>query len=176
TIAPSTLSLGRNMFKDPKQFTSAIGIVISAYSVGAAIGPVVGGLMLQFFWWGSVFLLSLPVMALLLVLGPRLLPEYRDANASKPDVLSAALSVITVLGAIYGLKETAAHGLSFAAGIALVTGVAAGVAFVHRQRHLKDPFIDLSLFRVPAFTTVLATYTLSILAAFGAFLFVPQYL
>src|SRR4029453_273764 len=118
--APSTLSLVRNMFQQPKQFGTAIGVVISAYSVGAAIGPLVGGVMLQFFWWGSVFLVSVPVMALIMVLGPRLLPEYRANNASTPDVLSAALSVVTVLGAIYGLKEIAAHGPGTASGTALI--------------------------------------------------------
>ncbi len=176
TIAPSTLSLVRNMFKDPKQFTTAIGIVISAYSVGAAVGPLVGGLLLQFFWWGSVFLVSVPVMGLILILGPRLLPEYRDPNAGKPDVLSAGLSLVAVLGTIYGLKDIAVHGVSATAGLSIMLGLAAGGLFVRRQRQLSDPFVDLSLFRVPAFTSVLITYTLSILAAFGAFLFIPQYL
>ena len=100
TIAPSTLSLVRNMFKDPKQFTTAIGIVISAYSVGAAVGPLVGGLLLQFFWWGSVFLVSVPVMGLILILGPRLLPEYRDPNAGKPDVLSAGSARLSTVRSI----------------------------------------------------------------------------
>jgi MFS transporter, DHA2 family, multidrug resistance protein len=176
TIAPSTLSLVRNMFKEPKQFTTAIGVVISAYSVGAAVGPLVGGLLLQLFWWGSVFLVSVPVMGLILLLGPRLLPEYRDPNASKPDILSAALSVVAVLGTIYGLKEIAAHGPGPLPMLSIALGIAAAAAFVRRQRQLADPFIDLSLFRVPAFASVLATYALSILAAFGAFLFIPQYL
>jgi MFS transporter, DHA2 family, multidrug resistance protein len=176
TIAPSTLSLVRNMFQQPKQFGAAIGVVISAYSVGAAVGPLVGGLMLQFFWWGSVFLVSVPVMVLIMVVGPRLLPEYKAENAGLPDVLSAALSMVTVLGVIFGLKEIAAHGPSAHAVTAIVVGAAAGLAFARRQQTLAEPFIDLSLFRVPAFASVLATYTLSILAAFGAFLFIPQYL
>ena len=84
TIAPSTLSLIRNMFLDPQQRTMAIGVWITSYSVGGAIGPLVGGVLLEYFWWGSVFLLSVPVMALLLILGPMLLPEYRDPNAGPP--------------------------------------------------------------------------------------------
>src|SRR5438093_4167997 len=81
TLAPSTLSLIRNMFHDPQQRTVAIGVWITSYSAGAALGPLLGGLLLQYFWWGSVFLLGVPVMALLLVLGPRLLPEFRDPEA-----------------------------------------------------------------------------------------------
>src|SRR5687767_5248125 len=90
TLAPSTLSLIRNMFLDPGQRTVAIGVWISSYSAGAVIGPVLGGVLLQFFWWGSVFLMALPVMALILVLGPVLLPEFRDPGAGRLDLVSAA--------------------------------------------------------------------------------------
>nr|WP_253278353.1 MFS transporter [Variovorax paradoxus] len=83
TLAPSTLSLIRNMFLDPAQRTVAIGVWISSYSAGAVIGPVLGGVLLQFFPWGSVFLIGVPVMVLLLVLGPILLPEYRDPDAGR---------------------------------------------------------------------------------------------
>src|SRR5512145_1620304 len=83
TLAPSTLSLIRNMFLDPHQRTVAIGVWISSYSVGAAIGPLLGGLLLEYFWWGSVFLLSVPVMTALLVLAPVLLPEFRDPEAGR---------------------------------------------------------------------------------------------
>ena len=86
TIAPSTLSLIFTMFLDPKQRTTAIGFWIAAYSAGGAIGPVLGGLLLEFFWWGSVFLIGVPVMALLLILGPRTLPEYRDPEARRLDL------------------------------------------------------------------------------------------
>src|ERR687897_565539 len=103
-LAPSTLSLIRNMFLDPRQRTTAIGIWITSFSAGAAIGPLLGGLLLEYFWWGSVFLLAAPVMALLLVLGPKLLPEFRDPDAERPDLLSAALSLVAVLAVVYGLK------------------------------------------------------------------------
>src|SRR5262249_10484255 len=89
TLAPSTLSLIRNMFLDPRQRTAAIGIWVTSYSVGAAIGPLLGGIVLQYFWWGSVFLIGVPVMLLILVLGPVLLPEFRDPDAGALDVLSA---------------------------------------------------------------------------------------
>ena len=89
TLAPSTLSLIRNMFEDPKQRTFAIGVWVTSFSAGAAIGPLVGGALLETFWWGSVFLAAVPIMALLLAVGPRLLPEYRDPEARGLDLLSA---------------------------------------------------------------------------------------
>src|SRR4029450_683272 len=88
TLAPSTLSLLRSMFLDPKERTFAVGVWIASFSAGGAIGPLMGGGLLQFFWWGSVFLINLPVMVLLLAVGPKLLPEFRDPNAGKPDIVS----------------------------------------------------------------------------------------
>ena len=111
TLAPSTLSLIRNMFLDPRQRTAAIGVWATSFSVGGAMGPLLGGAMLQQFWWGAVFLLAVPVMVLLLVLGPSLLPEYRDPAAGRLDLTSAALSLVAVLAGIYGLKAWARDGL-----------------------------------------------------------------
>ena len=134
TIAPSTLSLIRNMFLDPQQRTMAIGVWITSYSVGGAIGPLVGGVLLEYFWWGSVFLISVPVMALLLILGPMLLPEYRDPNAGRLDLLSAALSLAAVLAMIFGLKQIAQDGVSADAGaVHRAPGVVIGLVFVRRQ-------------------------------------------
>ena len=124
TLAPSTLSLIRNMFLDARQRSVAIGIWITSYSVGGAIGPLVGGVLLEHFWWGSVFLIGVPVMALLLVLGPVLLPEFKDPNAGKFDLVSAALSLVAVLAVIYGLKEIAQDGLGLVSMIAIVVGIA----------------------------------------------------
>ena len=111
TLAPSTLALIRNMFADPQERTFAIGVWITSFSGGAAIGPLVGGLLLERFWWGSVFLLALPVMALLLAVGPRLLPEFRDPEAGRLDLISAAASLVAVLAVIYGLKQIAQDGV-----------------------------------------------------------------
>ena len=116
TLAPSTLSLIFSMFPDPRQRQVAIGIWITAFSAGGAIGPVLGGVLLEYFWWGSVFLLALPVMALLLVLGPRVLPEYRDPGAGRLDLVSAAMSLVAVLAVVFGLKLIAQDGLGWFAG------------------------------------------------------------
>ena len=176
TLAPSTLSLIRNMFLDPRQRAVAVGVWISSYSAGAVIGPPLGGFLLQYFWWGSVFLVSVPMMALLLVLGPILLPEFRDPKAGRPDLLSALLSVAAVLGVIYGLKQIAAHGVGWLPALSIGAGLALAAVFVRRQRRLADPLIDLRLFRAPAFSASLATYMLATFAVFGPYVFIAQYL
>jgi MFS transporter, DHA2 family, multidrug resistance protein len=149
---------------------------ITSFSAGGAIGPVVGGVLLEHFWWGSVFLLTLPVMALLLVLGPLVLPEYRDPGAERLDLASAALLLLAVLSTIFGVKEIAQDGVSAVVVAAVLAGLAVGTAFVRRQLHLADPMIDPRLFRVPAFTVSLTVNLLGIFIAVGYFLFVAQYL
>jgi MFS transporter, DHA2 family, multidrug resistance protein len=176
TLAPSTLSLIFHMFPDPKQRSVAIGFWIGAFSAGAAIGPVLGGMLLELFWWGSVFLLALPVMAALLILGPRVLPEFRDPAAGRLDLPSAGLSVAAVLAVIYGLKEIAQDGLAWPAALCVLAGLAIGVGFVRRQRRLADPMIDVGLFKLGRFNAALATNFLAIFVAVGYFLFVAQYL
>ena len=176
TLAPSTLSLIRSMFLDPQQRTVAIGVWVTSYSVGGAIGPLLGGVLLQYFWWGSVFLIGVPVMLLLLVLGPILLPEFRDPQAGRLDLFSAALSLAAVLLVIYGLKRVAEHGLGWVPAFTIVTGLAVGAAFLRRQRALAHPLIDLRLFRSRAFSASLAVYLLGTLVAFGAYIYIAQYL
>ncbi len=176
TLAPSTLSLIRNMFMDPAQRTIAVSVWITSYSAGAAIGPPLGGLLLEFFWWGSVFLLAVPVMVVILIAGPRLLPEFRDPNAGKPDLLSAALSLVAVLTMIYGLKQIAEHGVDVTPAAFILAGLGAGALFVYRQLNLASPLLDLHLFRAPAFSTSLATYLLGGVVMFGSFVFISQYL
>jgi DHA2 family multidrug resistance protein-like MFS transporter len=176
TLAPSTLSLIRNMFHDPKERTFAISVWVTSYSVGGAIGPVLGGVLLEFFWWGSVFLLAVPVMVLLLVLAPVLLPEYKDPDAGRLDLPSALLSLLAVLAVIYGLKSTAEAGFSLGAGLSVLVGLVLGLLFVRRQKGLADPFLDVTLFRSPAFTAAVGINILSAFVAFGCFFFTAQYL
>lgn len=176
TLAPSTLSLIFHMFQDPRQRSVAIGVWIAAFSAGSAIGPVLGGVLLEFFWWGSVFLLALPVMALLLILGPRVLPEYRDPGAGRLDLRSAGMSLAAVLSVIFGLKEIAQDGLGWLPALTITVGFALGALFLRRQRSLADPLIDVRLFHMPAFSASLVTFFLSIFVAIGYFLFVAQFL
>ena len=176
TLAPSTLSLIFSMFKDPGQRARAIAVWISAFSAGSAIGPVLGGIVLEYFWWGAVFLLALPVMALLLILGPRVLPEYRDPDAGRLDLISAAMSLFTVLAVIFGLKQIAQDGIGPLAIGSVLLGLVVGVLFVRRQLVLADPMIDIRLFRIPSFSAALAVNFLAIFVAFGHSLFVAQYL
>ena len=176
TVAPSTLSLIRNMFHDPHQRTVAISVWIMSFSLGAAIGPLLGGVLLEWFWWGSVFLIAVPIMAMLLFVGPSLLPEYRDPQAGRPDLLSAAMSLTAVLAVIFGLKLIAQDGFGWMPLASIVAGMAIGIAFVRRQLTLADPLIDLRLFALPGFSASLAMYGISIIVLFGGFLFLPQYL
>ncbi|TCR64847.1 MFS transporter [Bosea sp. BK604] len=176
TLAPSTLSLIRNMFLDPRERTVAIGIWIASFSAGGAIGPLVGGAMLEHFWWGSVFLINVPVMVLLLALGPFLLPEFKDPDAGKLDLPSAALSLAAVLAVIYGLKHVAVDGLGWEPVLMTLAGLALALLFLVRQIRLAEPLIDLSIFRVKAFSAALTVNVLGFFIAFSSFLFIGQYL
>lgn len=176
TLAPSTLSLIRCMFEDEHQRRVAIGVWVASFSAGGALGPVFGGMLLEHFHWGAVFLVNVPVMALLLLAGPRLLPEYRDPAAGRIDIASALLATLAVLGVVYGIKHVAARGDALPALAAIAGGVTCGVLFARRQRGRADPFIDPALFRIPAFSAALAINLLSLFVAMGFFLFVAQYL
>jgi MFS transporter, DHA2 family, multidrug resistance protein len=176
TLLPSTLALIRNMFVDTQQRAVAIGIWAAVFSAGTAIGPVLGGALLDWFWWGSVFLVGLPLMAGLLVLGPAVLPEFRDPDAGRLDLISAALSLAGVLSVVYGLKRIAEDGVAGPPVLLIVAGVVLGVVFVLRQRTLPDPLIDLRLFRIPAFSVSLAAGLLALFTWAGTYLFLAQYL
>jgi DHA2 family multidrug resistance protein-like MFS transporter len=164
------------MFADADQRTVAIAVWIASFSAGAAIGPVVGGLLLERFWWGSVFLLAVPVMVVLLVVGPVLLPEFRNPSAGRLDLTSAAQSMIGVLLVIYGLKRIAQDGIAQGPLVSILAGLAVVGIFFRRQRTLRDPLLDLWLFRDPAFSVALATNVLDFFVGFGIFLFIAQYL
>lgn len=170
TLAPSTLSLIRNLFSDARERTFAIGVWATSFSTGAAIGPVAGGLLLERFWWGSAFLIGVPVMLLLLLLGPFLLPEFRSEERSSIDWLSAPLSALTVLPIIYGIKRGALGGSTWLAASGVLVGAVVGFFFFRRQRRSPEPLLDPALFRSPEFTTSLAVNLIALFATFGSFL------
>jgi DHA2 family multidrug resistance protein-like MFS transporter len=175
TLAPSTLALIGTMFTDSRQRASAIGIWAGCFSVGAIIGPVVGGFLLEHFWWGSVFLLGVPAMVLLLIIGPKLLPEYRDETAGRLDLPSVGLSLAAILPAVYGVKEIARAGVQPLPVVALAAGLAVGYVFVKRQRALDEPLLDLRLFAGKAFRTALGGMLLFSMLGGTTMLFVAQF-
>lgn len=176
TLAPSTLSLISNIFAHPAERSFAIGVWIASFSVGGAIGPILGGLLLEFFWWGSVFLVPLPVMVLLLVLGPRLLPEFRDPHGAPIDLPSAALSVLAILSTVYGIKHLVIGDFGPVPLAALAGGLGLGALFVRRQLRLPDPVIDVRLMGQARFLVPLGIYFLGLFLTFGMLLLLAQYL
>ncbi len=167
TLAPSTLSLIRSMFEDPEQRRIAVGAWTVAFAGGAVAGPVIGGVLLERFWWGSVFLINVPVMVLLVAVGSVLLPESRMADRARFDLPGAALSLVAVLGLIFALKQTAAHGFTASTGVSAAGGIAALGAFVVRQRRARHPLLDISLFRLPGFSAAIGANTVVAMATVG---------
>ncbi|MDI5977140.1 MFS transporter [Amycolatopsis magusensis] len=176
TLMPSTLALIGGMFRDPRQRGAAIGLWSAALSAGVALGPVAGGLLLEWFWWGSVFLLAVPVMILLLVAGPILLPEHRDPEPGRLDLASVALSLATVLPVVYGIKHLAEGGPGLLGGSALLLGAVAGVVFLRRQRTLSLPLFDPRLFAVRPFRNALVVLLAALACVSGVYLFAALHL
>lgn len=175
-IMPSTLSLIGVLFGDPRQRAMAMGVWAASFSAGVALGPVIGGLMLEVFWWGSVFLLAVPIMGVLLVAGPLVLPEYRNPGAGRLDPASVVLSLGAILPIVYGIKQIAKHGVDGASLGAIAVGVVLGVWFTLRQRGLEHPLLDVRLFANRSFSAALATSTLVGAGLGGTYLFITQYL
>ncbi|MEE1829185.1 MFS transporter [Streptomyces sp. BE20] len=176
TVMPSTLALIRNMFHDPKQRQIALGAWGGILTTGATLGPVAGGLLLDHFWWGSAFLLAVPVMALVLLAAPALLPEYRSPRRGRFDLSGAALSLAAVLPLVYGVKTIAVDGWSPLPVLAVPAGLLLAGAFYRRQRTAANPLLDLSLFRIRAFSGAIGVNTVAMFAMMGFTLFTSQYL
>lgn len=167
TLMPSTLSLIRNMFLDNRERTVAVSIWMMSLISGQALGPLVGGILLEYFWWGSAFLIGVPVMILLLILAPFTLPEYRDPNPGRIDLPSAALSLLTILSVIYAIKSLVRDGFGLTAVISLSIGLAVGWVFIRRQQRLTDPMLDLGMFGNRVFSTVVVMHLLTMFMLAG---------
>src|SRR5690554_2371058 len=175
-LMPSTLSLLRNIFVDRDQRRLAIAIWATGFAIGAALGPIVGGVLLEHFWWGSIFLLAVPVLIPLLVLTPFLIPESKDPSPGRIDVVSILLTLTTMTPVVYAIKTFATDGLSLVGIAALALGLGSGVVFVRRQLRRPDPMIDMDLFRSRAFSVAVSVNLLSCVAFVGFLFFISQHL
>ncbi|GAA2775250.1 MFS transporter [Streptomyces showdoensis] len=164
TLLPAGLAIISNLFHDARQRSQAIGIFAATFAAGFAAGPVIGGLLLSRFEWGSVFLINLPVVVLFLAFAPVLLREVRTTNPGRVDALSVALSAVGILLAVYSIKTAAAEGFSPVQAVTGVVGVALLVWFVRRQFHLEHPLLDLRLFKDRVFTVAILTGLLTLVA------------
>ncbi|MFE0520161.1 MFS transporter [Streptomyces sp. NPDC058954] len=176
TLMPSTMALIRTMFTDPGQRAKAIGLWSGVMTAGIALGSVMSGVLVQYFWWGSVFLVNLPAMALLLILGPFLLPESKDPNPGRFDWPSVPLSMAGVLPVIYGLKEITSEGWHAQYVVSITVGLLFAAAFVHRQRTTASPMIDPALFRGRGFAPSVVLNLIGSFAMMGSAYFTTQYL
>ncbi|MER7624741.1 MFS transporter [Streptomyces sp. NPDC126503] len=177
-IMPATLSIIRAVFPDRRERATAIGIWTAVAAIGAAAGPVLGGFLVEHYWWGSVFLINIPLMALILPLGRRLLPESRGSGEGPWDVLGALMAAAGVLGCVLGVKRAGAGDPLLALPTAgpLLVGAVLLVLFVRRQRRRPHPLIDTRLFSRAAFTTSVGCIVLAMLALVGLELIAVQYL
>ncbi|RZQ60051.1 MFS transporter [Amycolatopsis suaedae] len=176
TLMPSTLALISNMFPDARQRAVAIGVWATMFAGGMAAGPLVGGVLLEHFWWGSAFLVAVPVSVVLLVAGPVLLPEYRDPRGGRLDLPGVALSLATLLPAVYVVKHLAKDGFDATTVLALVAALVFGVLFVRRQRRVPDPLVDVRLFADRRFGFALGMLLLGLVGVGGTLMLVAQYL
>lgn len=175
-LMPATLSLIRNIFTDHAQRRIAIAVWAAMFSAGAALGPIVGGVLLEHFGWGSVFLMAVPVLIPLLVFAPLLVPECRDPQPGRIDGASVLLSVATMVPVVYAIKEMAVQGLRGPVVPLLALGAVCGVLFVRRQLRSSRPMLDMTLFTRSAFTGSLLVNMLSVIALVGFLFFITQHL
>ncbi|GGE85895.1 MFS transporter [Mycetocola zhadangensis] len=175
-LMPSTLSLIRNIFTDREQRRLAVAVWASGFAAGSALGPVIGGLLLEHLWWGSVFLIAVPVLVPLLLLAPFLVPESRDPHPGRLDPISIVLSLVTMFPLVYGIKHAATEGIDVISVLCIAGAVLAGVVFVRRQSRVETPMIDMALFRIPQFSGAIVVNLFSVIALVGGLFFVTQHL
>jgi MFS transporter, DHA2 family, multidrug resistance protein len=175
-LMPSTLSLIRNIFTNASQRRLAIAIWASCFTAGSALGPIVGGALLQHFHWGAVFLIAVPLLLPMLVLLPRLVPESCDPNPGPLDLTSVGLSLAALLPFVWAIKTTAHDGVTGASLTAFAVGAVAGVTFVRRQNGSTTPMLDMTLFRSAPFSSSILANFLSIVGLIGFLFFISQHL
>jgi DHA2 family multidrug resistance protein-like MFS transporter len=177
-IMPATLSIVRAVFPDRRERSMAIGIWSAVTGIGAAAGPVLGGFLVENFWWGSVFLINIPLMIVIIPLGRLLLPESRGSGEGPWDVVGALMASAGVLGVVYGVKRAGGGDptLDVMTIGPLLAGAVLLVLFVRRQRRREHPLIDMKLFSRPAFTASVGCIVLGMLALVGLELIAVQYL
>ena len=175
-LMPLSMAVLPVLFPNPGERSRAIMIWVTSTAIGLPLGPILGGYLLGHFWWGSVFLINLPAMALLLILGPILLPEFKVAKPGRFDLVSSVLSLLTVLPVIYGIKEWAADGFALLDPVLIGIGCAFGAAFLARQRRVEHPMLDLSLFRTGGFGAAIGANAMAMFAMVGNAVFMTQYL
>lgn len=175
-VMPSVLALVTGMFTEQTQRSRALAVYLTCFMGGATLGPLVGGVLLEYFWWGSVFLVALPGIVLLLVVGPVLLPEQKAPRAGELDPVSVVLSLAAILPFVYGLKELARNGWEWFPAAGLIFGVAAGAVFVRRQRRLEHPLLDLRMLGDRTFSSALTLFFVTAVVGTGALLLVTLYL
>nr|WP_281360153.1 MFS transporter [Isoptericola halotolerans] len=176
TLMPSTLSLISNMFPDVRRRAVAIGVWATMFALGMAAGPVVGGAVVDAYWWGAAFLLAVPVAIVVLAGARTLLPEYADPQPRRLDLISVALSLATILPVVYAVKHAASEGPGTSTAVLAALGLAAGVMFVRRQRRLVSPLLDVTLFADRAFSAALAVLLIGLVGVGGTMFLVTQYL
>lgn len=176
TLMPSTLALISDMFADQRQRALAIGVWATMFASGMALGPVVGGILLNHFWWGSIFLVAVPVVLVLLVAAPLVLPEHRAPVSGPLDLPSVALSLAAMLTFVYAVKQLAAYGVDGTILGTLVLSVVLAVVFVRRQRALPSPLLDVGLFASRTFSAALGVLLVGLIGVGGIMFLVTQYL
>jgi DHA2 family multidrug resistance protein-like MFS transporter len=175
-LMPSTLSLLRSVFDDRRQRRLAIAVWATGFSAGAALGPVVGGVLLQHFWWGSVFLIAVPFLLPLLVFAPLLIRESKDPAPGPFDLVSIVLSMLALAPVVYAIKEIATEGFGLVPVLLVLVSLGAGVLFVRRLLAQANPMLDMRLFRVPAFSGAVIVNLVSVVSLVGFLFFLTQHL
>lgn len=175
-IMPSTLSIITNIFTGAQR-ARAIAVWTAVAGLGIALGPVTGGWLLERFWWGSIFLVNVPIAALTLLAGFFLVPESRDPAAGRPDPIGVVLSVVGLLSLVYAIIEAPTRGWT---GAVTLTAFTAAIVFlglfVAWELRTTHPMLQLRLFRDPRFSAASASIALAFFALFGALFFLTQYL